>query len=71
MLNIILTFKTSLEVMLNRLFGVKSQKGVTMIEYALIAALIAITLIVILGTVSGSLNDIFQAIADALDAAHS
>jgi pilus assembly protein Flp/PilA len=43
--------------MLNKFFSIKSQKGVTMIEYALIAALvamIAITGIAALGSQLGS-----------------
>lgn len=50
----------------NKLFAIKSQKGVTMIEYALLAALIAITVITVLGTVSTNLNTVFTNVANAL-----
>jgi pilus assembly protein Flp/PilA len=45
------------------------ESGATAIEYGLIAALIAVALISILGTVSGSLNTTFQRVATDLDAA--
>ncbi|UWX58010.1 Flp family type IVb pilin [Chlorobaculum sp. MV4-Y] len=51
---------------LNKLFPVKSQKGVTMIEYALIAALIAVAVIAVLVTVGSSLNNIFSYIGSKL-----
>jgi len=47
----------------------KDEEGVTMIEYGLIAALISVAVIAILGTMSGSLTTIFQAISDALSGA--
>lgn len=48
---------------------IRDEEGVTAIEYGLIAAIIAVGLILILGTVRDSLIDIYQRIADALDAA--
>ena len=47
----------------------KDEEGVVMIEYALIAALIGVALIVTLGFVTGALQTIFQAIIDALNGA--
>jgi pilus assembly protein Flp/PilA len=44
----------------------KSQLGVTMIEYALIAALISIVAIVLLGGIGDQLLVVFQSILDAL-----
>jgi len=43
------------------------EEGQGMVEYGLIIALIAIVLIAILGTMSGSLEAIFQKISDTLD----
>lgn len=50
----------------NKLIAVKSQKGVTMIEYALLAALIAVAVITVLGTIGTNLNTVFTSIASAL-----
>jgi pilus assembly protein Flp/PilA len=50
----------------NKLNAIKSQKGVTMIEYALLAALIAVAVITVLGTVGDNLNTVFTNIANAL-----
>ncbi len=47
----------------------KREDGVTAIEYALIAALIAVTIVTILGVVGTDLNAVFQAIATALETA--
>jgi pilus assembly protein Flp/PilA len=46
---------------------IRDEEGVTAIEYSLIAAIIAVGLITILGTVKTSLVGIYQAIATALD----
>ncbi len=46
--------------------GVQEEEGQTLIEYALIVALISIAVIVILGLVGGQLNTIFTQIRDAL-----
>ncbi len=45
----------------------KDEDGVTAIEYGLIAALIAVVIIVSVGLVGGSLNDIFTIVSDELD----
>jgi len=50
-----------------RLF--KDEEGVVMIEYALIAALIGVALIVTLGLVTGALEGIFGRIISALGTA--
>jgi pilus assembly protein Flp/PilA len=42
------------------------ESGATAIEYGLIAALIAVALISILGTVGSSLNTSFKSVADGL-----
>lgn len=52
--------------MLNKFFSIKSQKGVTMIEYALIAALVAVVAIAALTLVGGNLTTIFTTIAGKL-----
>ncbi|EGF91881.1 flp/Fap pilin component family protein [Asticcacaulis biprosthecium C19] len=48
----------------------KDESGATAIEYGLIAALIAVALISILGTLSGSLTGTFQRVSDDLTAAN-
>lgn len=45
------------------------EEGATAIEYGLIAGLIAVALVGVLGTLSGGLESIFQAISDALTGA--
>ena len=47
------------------------EKGVTMIEYALIAALIAVVLVVILGALGTELGVTFTKIKDALTSANT
>lgn len=49
-----------------RVLVAKRQKGVTMIEYALIAGLISVFLITALTATQGALNNIWNAIATAL-----
>ncbi len=49
----------------------KRQKGVTMIEYALIAALIAVVLVVVLGSLGTELGVTFRKIKTALSAANA
>ena len=44
----------------------KRQKGVTMIEYGLIAALISIAAILVLPSIGTSITDTFQKISDSL-----
>ncbi len=45
----------------------KDEDGVTAIEYGLIAALIAVVIIVSVGLVGSSLNDIFTIVSNELD----
>lgn len=45
----------------------KNRKGVTMIEYGLLAALIAIAAVAILGTVGGNVTTTFKKVADKLE----
>lgn len=47
----------------------KDESGATAIEYGLIAGLVAVAIIGILTTMSGSLEGIFQKVSDELDAA--
>lgn len=49
----------------------KNESGATAIEYGLIAALIAVALITVLTTMSGSLKDTFTKISTDLDAANA
>lgn len=55
--------------MQNNLFSIKSQKGVTMIEYALIASLVAIAALTVLGPLGTQIAAIFQQVLDALTGA--
>ncbi|MCC2636750.1 MAG: Flp/Fap pilin component [Moraxellaceae bacterium] len=48
---------------------IQREEGVTAIEYALIAALIAVTIVTILGVVGTDLNAVFSAISEALKGA--
>jgi pilus assembly protein Flp/PilA len=52
--------------LLTRFFPVRSQKGVTMIEYALIAALVAVLVIGALTALQGGLTTTFTNIAGSL-----
>jgi pilus assembly protein Flp/PilA len=47
--------------------SIKSQKGVTMIEYSLIAALVGIAAIGSLGTLGDAIDTLFGTVADALN----
>jgi pilus assembly protein Flp/PilA len=49
----------------------QDESGATAIEYGLIAALIAVALITVLGTLSGSLKNTFTTIAGKLDDANT
>jgi len=49
----------------------KDESGATAIEYGLIAALVAVALITILGTMSGSLKATFQKVSDKLTTANA
>jgi len=51
---------------MNKIFDIKSQKGVTMIEYALIAALVAVVAIAALTAVGTKLTAIFTQISTTI-----
>jgi len=55
--------------MLYKFFDIKSQKGVTMIEYALIAALVSVVAIAALALVGTQLTAVFTSISTALTTA--
>ena len=57
---------TYLVALLSSFLGVKSQKGVTMIEYALIASLVAVVVIGILATIGTNLGTVFNKVANNL-----
>jgi pilus assembly protein Flp/PilA len=57
---------SSIHALLNKFYSIKSQKGVTMIEYALIAGLISIVAIGALNALGAQLSAIFTNIADAI-----
>jgi pilus assembly protein Flp/PilA len=46
----------------------KDEEGVTMVEYGLIAALIAVVCVVAIIAIGNQLNIVFQTIANCLDA---
>lgn len=52
---------------LNGRFGIESQKGVSLIEYALIGALIAVAAVAMLDNVGTSVNEVFGNINTKLD----
>ena len=52
--------------MMNKIFDIKSQRGVTMIEYALIAALVAVVAIAALTAVGTKLTAIFTQISTTI-----
>jgi pilus assembly protein Flp/PilA len=58
-----------MKTLLNRF--VRDESGATAIEYGLIAALIAVAIIVVLGTIGTQLNITFDRVADALTAANA
>jgi pilus assembly protein Flp/PilA len=66
MLNYFFSIEVALYAALNKLFSVKSQKGVTMIEYALIAALVAVVAITALTVVGSKLDTIFSYVSGKL-----
>lgn len=45
---------------------IRDERGVTAIEYGLLASLIALAVITAAGLVGTNLNDLFQAVADEL-----
>jgi pilus assembly protein Flp/PilA len=46
----------------------KKEKGATMVEYAILVALIAVVVIALVGLLGGQINNVFQAITDSLGA---
>ena len=56
---------------LAKIFSIKTQKGVTLIEYALIAALIGVALIAALTNVGTELKTTFSTIVTKLTAART
>lgn len=48
----------------------KDEEGATAIEYGLLAALVAVALITVLGTLGGELNETFTAVETQLDTAN-
>ena len=56
----------AIQATLNQRFSVESQKGVTIIEYALIAALIAVVAIAMLTNIGAAVLNIFTQINAAL-----
>ena len=50
---------------IRKIFG--NKKGATAIEYGLIAALIAVVIITVLGTIGTNLNTKLQAVSDGLE----
>jgi pilus assembly protein Flp/PilA len=51
----------------SKLFAIKSQKGVAMLEYALLAALIAVVAIVGLENLGPAISDAFESIGDTIN----
>ena len=49
-----------------KLSGPRFERGSTAVEYGLMEALIAVVLIVAVGTLGSRLNDIFQTVANSL-----
>lgn len=56
--------------MLNKLMNfMRDEEGASAVEYGLIVGLIAVALIVVLGLLSGGMENLFQKAADEADAA--
>lgn len=55
-----------LKALIRRIRGEKDQKGAAMIEYALLAALIALAAIAVLTTLGGGIAAVFQTVLDKL-----
>jgi pilus assembly protein Flp/PilA len=45
---------------------VKNERGASAVEYGLLVGLIAVAIIVVVGTLGGSLNALFQTVEDSL-----
>jgi pilus assembly protein Flp/PilA len=71
MSNIFVTFKliaVAMTAKLSERFDIKSQKGVTIIEYALLGALIAAALVASLTTLKTNIATLFTTIGTAISA---
>lgn len=69
MSNIFMAIKlvsATIQAALYKYFGIKSQKGVTLIEYALIGALVAVALISSLGDLKTAIDSTFDEISAKL-----
>ena len=55
-----------LHAVLSKCFSIKSQKGVTMIEYGLIAALVAVVAIVAIKAIGTNAATVFNKISNSL-----
>jgi pilus assembly protein Flp/PilA len=66
MLDKIISLEVAFVVALSNFFSAKSQKGVTMIEYALIAALVAVAAVTIIGTVGTKVTSVFTTVSTKL-----
>ena len=58
--------KSEIESVLHAVLSIKSQKGVTMIEYGLLAALIAVAAIVVVKAIGTNAKSVFSTIASSL-----
>ncbi len=62
---------TFINTMFARAMGARDEAGQTLVEYALIIALIAVVAIAAITLVGGSVRDTFQSIYDSLSGATS
>jgi pilus assembly protein Flp/PilA len=72
MSNIFITIQlvaASMMARLNKRFDLKSQKGVSMMEYALIAALISVVAITTLAALGSNINNIFSNVSGKIASA--
>lgn len=69
MLNIYSAIKLAIAAMLEKSYDINSQKGAAMIEYALIAALIAVAAIAVLPGIGTSITAAFTAVQTAFTTA--
>jgi pilus assembly protein Flp/PilA len=60
----------NLSIDIARLFSIKSERGVTAIEYGLLASLVALAIIGAVTLVGGNLNLVFNGIAAKLTVPH-
>lgn len=62
-------FEMLLDWFLVRVTGAPAQRGATMVEYALIVALISIAAIVVIGAIGGELTSVFTSVKNELTGA--